>query len=464
MNSLFMKIFLWFWLAMSLVVAAFVVSVVGTSPAPAPPDPDRLVSRALDTVGHAALEMLSCDGPSKVHEFIERVSSTDEIRFSVFSKKHPELSEDSAPVHVRDLISDARADDELHHLKDKHGFACAKTIRSEQGDAVVVLFQAPHFRTFLEAAAEDPRAIALRIAAVILAGGVVCYWLARSLTAPLRRLSSVAGQLAKGNLSVRVGPELVKCGGELGELAENFDRMAGKIEAFVSAQQRLLRDVSHELRSPLARLIVALALARQKPSADAADALDRIEREAERLNNLIGQLLALARLDSNLEEPGKEVRLDALLETIVDDARFEAASRGSSVRLVKSDPSVVMAHPGLLFCALENVIRNAVRYTDEGTTVEISLESSGGGRHSEVGIRIRDHGPGVPECELASILQPFYTVNGNRTTRSDGTGLGLSIADRAIEQLGGTLSLSNAPDGGLVVEIRLPSTGESCRS
>jgi len=460
MRSLFIRIFLWFWLAMTLVVAAFVVSVVGTSRSLPPPSPEQLVSNMLETVGQASLQMLPHKGSAEVREFVQRVSSPDETNLWVFSSEYPELSTDGAAEHVRNLIEKTKHDDVLHRWKDTHSFLYAKRVRSDQGTLVVV-FEAPQFQGFLEAAG-DPRALGLRVVAVVLVGGLVCYWLARSITAPLRRLSAATSQLAKGDLSARVAPEMVKRGDEIAKLADDFDRMAGKIETLVTSQRRLLQDVSHELRSPLARLNVALALARQRSPAEAADALDRIEREAERLNRLIGQLLTMARFDSRPEKPRREVDMKALIETIVHDAQFEADSRRVSVQIVKSQPCFVLGHLDLLYTTLENVIRNAIRYTDERSTVEISLESPVDEQNPEVRITVRDHGPGVPESELGNILQPFYSVDDGHASHNGGTGLGLSIADRVVQQSGGSISLSNAAEGGLIFEIHLPQADSRC--
>ena len=330
MKSLFIRIFFWFWLAMTLVVAAFAVSVIVTRRRLPPPNPEELVALTLETIGQTSLETLYRDGPSGIRGFVQRVSSQDRTRFSVFSAEHPELSVDRAPDRVRGLVNEAQDDDVLHRLEYGDTFLYAKRVRSDEGTLVVVL-EAPQFEDLLRAAG-DPHALGLRIVAVIMVGGLVCYWLARSITAPLRRLSAATSQLAQGDLTARVGPELVRRGDELAELGLAFDRMADKIETLVTAQQRLLQDVSHELRSPLARLNVALALARKKAPAEATDSLNRIEREGERLNRLIGQLLTLARFDSRSDELPAEIDLEAMIETIVQDAQFEADSRGVSVR------------------------------------------------------------------------------------------------------------------------------------
>jgi two-component system sensor histidine kinase CpxA len=235
--------------------------------------------------------------------------------------------------------------------------------------------------------------------------------------------------------------------------------MAERIEALMESQKRLVRDVSHELRSPLARFNVALGLARQHCSSAADSYFNRIERDAERLNELIGELLTLSLLESGTEQLLREpLALDALVAKVAQDAEFEAENRGKSVALIACEALAVEGNSELLRRALENVVRNAVRYTREGMTVEITLHSEQGEEAMHAVITVRDHGPGVPEATLAKLFLPFYRVAEARDRQSGGTGIGLAITDRAVRLHGGTVNARNAPDGGLLIEIRLPVT------
>jgi two-component system sensor histidine kinase CpxA len=289
----------------------------------------------------------------------------------------------------------------------------------------------------------------------LIAGGIFCYVVSSYLTRPLHRLGAAAANIAEGRLETRVDPSLRNRRDEIAELARNFDRMADRIETLVTGQRRLLGDVSHELRSPLARLIVALGLVKQGPAEEVAENLDRIGVEARRLDTLIGQLLTLTRIDSGADR-GSPVRFDLtnLVQEVVNDADFEARARNRRVVLKQSDACTIQGYEELLRSAVENVVRNAVRYTAEGTAVEISLE-----RHSRTVLSVRDHGPGVPDSMLLDIFLPFHRV---AKDNHDGAGLGLAIAQRAVGVHGGSVTAKNAPGGGLIVKIEVAQTIVFC--
>jgi two-component system sensor histidine kinase CpxA len=238
----------------------------------------------------------------------------------------------------------------------------------------------------------------------------------------------------------------------------DFDGMAERLENLVEAQARLLNDISHELRSPLARLNVALGLARQRANAESGPMLDRIELEASRLNELIGRILTLARLEDGEQRlPSTPVLLDEVVLSVAEDAEFEAQARGCHVSsTIPLGSWGVRGDPSLLHSAIENVVRNAIRYTREGTTVEIRLEmtdSSGGG---DAVVRVTDCGSGVPADALEKLFQPFYRLDDARGRQTGGVGLGLAITERAVRFHGGRVVARNRPEGGLMVEIRLP--------
>jgi two-component system sensor histidine kinase CpxA len=238
----------------------------------------------------------------------------------------------------------------------------------------------------------------------------------------------------------------------------DFDAMAERLENLVNAQSRLLNDISHELRSPLARLSVALGLARQRTGPEAAANLDRIELETNRLNELIGRLLALARMEEgNQDTQMAPVAIGELVCDVAKDAQFEAQGRNCQVRCEVAQDSVVLGNSALLHSAVENVVRNAMRYTHEGTEIEIEVQRSESAHRPEAIIRISDHGPGVPEEALSKLFRPFYRIDNARNRQTGGVGLGLSITERAVRLHGGSVAARNRPGGGLIVEIRLPA-------
>jgi two-component system sensor histidine kinase CpxA len=285
-----------------------------------------------------------------------------------------------------------------------------------------------------------------------LIGVVFCFVISRYLTAPLAKLGAAAAQIAEGKLDTRVDPSLQKRRDEIADLARNFDRMAERTEAVITGQRRLLSDVSHELRSPLSRLMVALSLAKHGPEREMVEHLERIRVEARRLDALIGQLLALSRIDSGVDR-GSPAPFDltTLVQEVTNDGDFEARAGNRRVVIQRADACMVQGYEELLRSAVENVVRNAIRYTAEGTQVEISLQTA----DSRARLCVRDHGAGVPPTMLSEIFLPFRRAG---TGNPDGAGLGLAIAERAVSVHGGKIRARNAPEGGLIVEIDLPCT------
>ncbi len=331
----------------------------------------------------------------------------------------------------------------------------ARSITLPNGDEYVLVAQVPRH---LAEGRVQPMDLLIRLTVVILTGGILCYWLARYLTTPILRLSDTARRLAAGDMTARVGPRVEGRNDEIADLAGDFDIMADRIQNLLSSERRLLSDISHELRSPLTRLNVALELARQRGGPEMSAYLDRIQRESERMNEMITQLLGLARME-NLERTRARTMVDLkqLLEEVVSDVDFEAQSLNRSVRILQAAPCTDSGLPDLLRSAAEYVLRNAVRYTAEETEVEVSLDCSDAGQGRWAVIRVRDHGPGVPPDSLSDLFRPFFRVEDARDRQSGGIGLGLAISERAVAIHGGTISAENAPDGGLVVEMRLPA-------
>jgi two-component system sensor histidine kinase CpxA len=297
-------------------------------------------------------------------------------------------------------------------------------------------------------------AIALGVSAA------VCFLLARYLAAPVDRLRLAIRQMAGGDLNVRVLPALRGRQDDLGLLAADLDTMAERLRLQLEAKQQLLRDVSHELRSPLARLQLALSLARREDGAVERH-LARIECEAQRLEALIARTLKLVSLERPVHAL-EQVSVDVgeLLRTIVADVAIEADAQGCLVQVQAQGPLLVSGDPELLRSAFENVIRNAVRYSPVGAWVGITAHRLAGEEHPGglLEVVIRDQGPGVPEKELGLIFEPFYRVDAARGHGSTGgEGLGLAIAAGAVALHGGGIDARNLAAGGLLMTIRLPA-------
>lgn len=299
-----------------------------------------------------------------------------------------------------------------------------------------------------------PSARSAIVAAALLITAVASFFLARGITAPIHELGSASRRLAAGELSTRVESRVAGRRDELGLLAREFDAMAARLAELIENQQELLRNVSHELRTPLTRIQMAVALARRHATGDATE-LDRIEAECGRLDRLIGQVLALARLDrSVIELQRRPVRLDALLEDLAGQAELEAAPRGVRIR-VQSEPDLIaQIDPDLITSALENILRNALRFSPDRDQVDLTAARDPRDA-SWASVRVRDRGPGVPEEDLRHIFSAFHKVDRSRGPDS-GEGVGLAIAERAVRLHGGTLEARNLVGGGLTVECRLP--------
>ena len=290
---------------------------------------------------------------------------------------------------------------------------------------------------------------AMGAAASLAVSALLAWYLAR----PIRSLRWAFHAAAEGRLEARVRPLLKGRRDEIADLGDDFDQMAEQLQKLVAAQRRLLHDVSHELRSPLARLQAAIGLVRQDPAKLEAS-LERIEREVARLDALVGEVLTLARLESGTAG-GMPQALDLadLVASVAADARFEAEAARRTVRLESADKVPVFGRAELLHRAVENVVRNAVKYTAESSAVEIALSAAGG----RALLAVRDHGPGIPTAEIHRVFEPFYRASGSAA--AGGFGLGLAIARRAIATHGGSIRARNAEGGGLQVEIELPLAG-----
>ena len=459
MKSLFLRIFLSFWLAIALFVVLAILAVVAFRPQRNPTWESLATTALADSVG-----VYEQGGAHQLRAYLENLESTQHVRAHVFDEQGNEISGRAAPVW-------------LEHI------ALGKPLLNRDG----ILFPAPrvivesrgssngqHRYTIALALPQGPRVFfgphgfpLTGLLILVLSSGLVCYFLSWYLAKPIVRLRAATRQLAAGDLSARAGAPPSRRD-EVAGLMRDFDTMAERLEKLVNAQSRLLNDISHELRSPLARLNVALGLARRRSGSESDEMLERIELEASRLNELIGRILTLARLeDGEQEVPRTPVPLNELVLSVAEDAEFEAQARRCHVRTQISEAGIseagipeagweVRGNASLLHSAIENVVRNAIRYTHEGSSVEIRLQRVEAATGPEALLQVTDCGPGVPEDALEKLFEPFYRLDDARGRLTGGVGLGLAIAQRAVRFHGGRVSASNRAEGGLLVEIHLP--------
>ena len=487
MKSLFLKIFLSFWavLALSLILAILVTIALGPTRHGIENQGPQILAEAVNAY--------ETGGQRAAHDYLEELFRTHHVRGFIFDATGHELAGHHVPPWIEEARQGNATQSGTPPIGNPPGTSSTGSESSESAAGASSSTGSPrlgslHHRSWIDRVLRNrvlrqaltldgkrytlvlelppgprsffgPNDIFLLVIAVILSG-LVCYLLSWSVTSPVTRLRKAAQSLAAGDLGARTGAPPGGRGDELTELMRDFDRMAERIEVLVDSQSRLLKDVSHELRSPLARLSVALGLARQRASPEVEGSLNRIELEMDRLNQLIQRLLTISRLESGTDGLHKtKLALRELVDQIAHDAEYESPGRGCRVTAMadSADEFQIEADAGLIRSAVENVVRNATRYTAEGTTVDVRLERQQGASGEEIVIRVLDSGPGVPNDALPKIFEPFYRLDDARNRQTGGAGLGLSIADRAVRLHGGQLHASNRKEGGLEVEIRIPA-------
>jgi two-component system, OmpR family, sensor histidine kinase CpxA len=447
MKSLFLRIFLSFWIAQALFLALAILVTVAMRPTHQISAVEALQPKFLSD----AVEAYQAAGVPKVHDYLRSLRDTQHVHAVLYRNDVNLVGHPLPPWFAETAAGKRRTADTFLGRLNPHIQVLRASMTGPDGARYVLVTELPPGQTAMFGPNGVP---GLGIFIAVVSSGLVCYFLAQFLTSPIVRLRKATQKLAAGDLSARAGGSM-RGGDEISQLVRDFDLMAEKIEKLVNAQSRLLKDISHELRSPLARLSVALELARQRSGPEAAGVLDRISLESERMNELIGNLTTIARIESGAGSLRKiPVQLDELVNEVARDAAFEAQSRNCQVECEVLDELPVSGDPALLRSAVENVVRNATRYTREGTSVKVRAERAASG--NDVIVSVSDSGPGVPEGELDKIFRPFYRIDDARRRTTGGVGLGLSITEQAVRLHGGSVRASNLPEGGLLVEIRIP--------
>lgn len=446
--SLFLKIFLWFWFLNALVIGVVFFINWSTQPENLGKQWQIIVNDVVNTNALTAAQIFRNEGRSGVEEYLNRLENSERMKaVGFFDLNGNQVAGGKINQNVESLFKRAVSSDTSEIDITPTETAAAKKIHLSDGSTVVfvtlwkrpVIPQNPETKTRI-----------LQILGIVLTAGLGCYALASYLTLPISKLRRATQKIAGGDLKTRVVPEMGKRRDEIANLGEDFDVMAERIESLLVSQKRLTQDISHELRSPLARMSVALELVKQK--SENSPLLERIETESRRLNEMISRLLILSKLESGSQDVEKQnINLTKLVEQTAADANFEAQANGKAVKITQKDEVKIQGNDNLLRSAIENVLRNAVRYTNVGTVIEVALKKE----NNSAVVTVKDFGGGVPEDELANLFRPFYRVGEARERKTGGIGLGLAIAERAVHAHKGTIRAENK-ENGLLVEIKLP--------
>jgi two-component system, OmpR family, sensor histidine kinase CpxA len=448
MRTLFWKIFLSFW----TVVAAFtIVGILFFRPEAHQRAWQNLVSDAFTIQAQNLVQAYERGAEPELGRFRQHLRQGSYGQIFLLDAAGNELAGQEVPLQARDIAERAAADGKVEFARSGDTALFAERLVSSTDRQYIAVGRFSHVPGLTGPPLFRGLAVAIAIS------GIVCFWLARYLSAPIVRLRNAAQEVAGGNLAARAGKQITHRHDEIAELERDFDQMAAQIESLMCAQKRLISDVSHEFRSPLTRINLAAELIRNVNSPAVRTAIARIEQETKRLDGMISNLLTLSKIDAGESlADTKTIDVADLLQQIVADADFEARLRNCHVVLHRSEDCTTVGSPDLLRSAVENAIRNAIRYTAEHTDVEVSLTCKANGAASTAILAVRDHGPGVPESSLEELFRPFFRLDESRERSTGGVGLGLAIAQRAVKLHRGEIKAHNRSGGGLEVMISFP--------
>ena len=453
MRGLFTKIFLGFWIAQSLTFVISTLLIVQRHYFPGPAQFQDLQESALGAEALAAANIYERNGCEGLAHYAAAIQQT-----LYLAGGGGNLLCGQADEGVTISLSRTDSGSGIVGTQAGANYLWSRPVDSSHGRSYLFVVRRPQ-KARKTSWVHDFRYFASpQLPVAIVVFGFTTFFLVLLLTRPIAKLRAAARDLARGRLETRVKQKRGLFGGdEMEGLVHDFNYMAERLESLVAAQKMLLRDVSHELRSPLARLSVALELASEEAPPSMTDQLQRIERETGRLNLLIGDLLRLSSMESNDAVVEKEeFSLKALLEELLPDAEFEAQQRSCQIEVHAADPCVMRGNPELIYRAIENVLRNAIRYTQEGSTVQVSLNCGEQSSERFAILEVSDQGPGIPEAEIQNIFRPFYRVDSARQRDTGGFGVGLALTQRAVRLHHGDVQARNRPGGGLTIAIKLP--------
>lgn len=453
-SRFFWKIFLWFWLAMlviALTTAFFSNYVIRQHYMP-------LKNNALISAYTVATkEIYMYAGPRGVVDLFQRFYQESGAELYLINERGKSVLTYEFPDTPNFILSLLQRNTPPEAFYKKGPWMLGPQISTFDGHEYRILAKLPPARGILDKNNLLMWWTRFTIAFIIIS--VICYLLSLYITRPIRKLKTAAMEIGKGNLEVRVANQLSSKVDEIADLATEFDRMAAQLQNLLDVQTKMLHDVSHELRSPLTRLQVALELAQRQQGQNLEKAFDRIGLECERLDELVGEILSWSRLQVLRKPPKKPIELVKFLTQIIKDANYEFMSLATKAELVcELDSLITLANERLLRRAIENVLRNALRFTEVGTPVQVHLRLVT--KEQWVYIDIDDGGPGVPEQELKNIFMPFYRLQGRQKNQQANYGLGLAIAEQAMKIHQGHISAKNREPQGLSVCLRFPQLTE----
>lgn len=444
MRTIFAKIFVWFWLSTAAVtLSILVINTIGGLQ----PVRGTWLNHTVDLYAKSSVDFYLHGGKPLLQTYLDDAAKNSGLQAALIDPQGNDILGQGLPSHTERVLSKARTDHESQFLAAPF-WTGAAVVHTAKGDFILVA----HLHPLKSYWTRRRTPGILRWVFALLSVGFFCWLIARHITAPIRTLQNVARRISAGDLTARASPTIPPRNDELADLARDFDRMADRIQSLIQKQQELLGDISHELRSPLTRLSVSLELARRGDS----EAIERMQVDVEQIHLLIEQILTLTRLELQQNMKFEDfVNLRTILASVAEDANFEGRNAGKSVAIPQADECWINGSANLLRSCIENIVRNAIRYTAPQTSVEISLLLDSGSP-AKAHLTVQDRGPGVPPEALPRLFEPFYRVSEARERESGGSGLGLSIAQKVVVLHGGVITARNREGGGLIVEIHLP--------
>ena len=446
-RRLFWKIFLPFWAAQALLLGALYLRVHYriNSEHPWWIQPER---HQMPILADLAAETYEKQGPNSLQQLLNNLSLNKRSRFWLIDTSGRELTGGTVPETVYRNAAAAENNEGLYHSYEANVLAARATTPKGQYILIAELTPPP-----MRERVPGDLLWTLKLGTFISA--LLCLLIAHYLTKPIERLRDATHELARGNLDIRAGKNLGNRQDEIADLVRDFDSMAGELRNQIQSERNLLSGVSHELRSPIARMRLALTIARTAREPERKEMLDRLEQDAVQLDSMLEQILTVARLESGQLQPRFElISLNEVIDDVLHDAKFEAVATGAEITCEADSETKVTGDVGLLHSAVENLVRNAMFYSGKQGRIQVKLAKSDGWAV----ITVRDNGPGVPESALPLLFKPFYRVDDSRGTTTGGMGLGLAIVRNAVAVHGGTAVARNVLPHGLEVELRLPAT------